>query len=718
MPFQRCSVWGWGLVFTALACARQSDPAPAPRSALFRSSEAGNLRSTKPTLGNARGIQDPLELQVVYPALTDLVRVRDSSFLLGSVANGKARLTINGSPVRVWPNGAWLAWIPFPPDSVMQFRIEARSDQDSSVLVYPVRRDRRFLPGEVRAGGAWVDSMSLSPRGQVWLPATEYLTLSARAAEGANVRVHLPDGAIVQLLPQRQPQEVLPAIRAFERDTTKLRTPDEVRYVGVIRGRAIGPDPGPVLHGPSPALIKVLGPAVLRCVMGPACPVPYSELLPPDSRWAVIETSLGQDTVRVRWPLQVALLDTLPLITEFDDDSTGTGKTDSVTPGRAVPGGPYAWFFPTGTRASVTGRANEDLRIRLSPEAEAWVPVADARTLPRGLPAPRAVAGSVTLTGSRDRVVLRIPLTQRVPFQVLENDRNLALTFYSTLGDVDWVRYGGDSLIQRVGWTQSGRDELTFSIDLSAPVWGYRTRWSRNDLLLEIRRPPKIRGRDPLRGRIIAIDPGHPPLGATGPTGLREAEANLAVSLKLQAMLKSAGARVLMTRTADTAVDLWSRIALADTSGAELLVSIHNNALPDGVNPFTNNGTSVFYNQPRSVPLADDVQRALVRRLKLPDLGISRADLAVVRLTWMPSVLCEGMFLILPDQEETLRSAKGQRLYAQGVFEGIQSFLRWRAAGGSGAGVGQAGPRASPRSNPIPSLRAPADGEAERDVAP
>jgi N-acetylmuramoyl-L-alanine amidase len=689
MHFQRCSVWGWWLCL-----------------------------STIPALVSGLPGQDPIDLRVVYPAPDDLVRVRDSSFLLGSVANGNIRVTINGSRVRVWPNGAWLAWIPFPPDGVIPFRIEARSDRDSSVLIYPVRRDPRYVPGEVRIGGAWIDTMSLLPRGQVWVPASEYITLSARAAEGADVRVRLPDGAVVRLLPQRQPEEVLPAIRAFERDTAKLRTPDEVRYIGVVRGRSIGPDPGPVLHGPSAALIKVLGRAALRCVTGPTCPVPYDELVAPDSRWAMIETALGSDTVRARWPLQVALLDTLPLITEFDDDSTGRGKTDSVTPGRAVPGGPYAWFFPTGTRAAVTGRANDDLRIRLSPEAEAWVPVADARTLPRGLPAPRAVAGSVTLTGSGDRVTLRIPLTQRVPFQVLEAERNLSLTFYSTLGDVDWVRYGSDTLVRRLGWTQSGRDELTFSVDLSVPVWGYRTRWSRNDLLLDIRRPPRIRAREPLRGRVIAIDPGHPPLGATGPTGLREAEANLAVSLRLQGLLKAAGARVVMTRTADTAVDLWSRVALADTSGAELLVSIHNNALPDGVNPFTNNGTSVFYNQPRSVPLAEDIQQALVRRLKLPDLGISRADLAVVRVTWMPSVLCEGMFLILPDQEETLRSAKGQRLYAQGVFEGIQSFLRERAGSASGSRVGPGRSGASPKSNSIPVPRPPADGESERDVAP
>jgi N-acetylmuramoyl-L-alanine amidase len=660
----------------------------------------------------------PIALRVVYPAPEDRVRVRDSSYLLGSVSSGDVRVTINGAPVRVWPNGAWLAWLPFPSDSVMQFRIEARRGGDSSVVNYPVRRDPRFVPGEVRSGKAWIDSMSLSPRGQIWVPANEYVTLSTRAAEGATVWVHLPEGSMVQLLPQRQPEEVLPAIRAFEHDTAKLRTPDEVRYVGVIRGKRLGPDPGPVLRALSPGLMEVLGRAVIRCVTGGTCPTPYADLLSPDAGWAVVEAQLQGDTVRTRWPLQVALLDTLPVVTEFDDDTTGSGRTDSLTPGRATPGGAYQWFFPTGTRALVTARVNDDLRIRLSPDADAWVPTADARPLPAGLPAPSAVVGSVTLTRRADRVALRIPLTQRVPFQVMESERSLNLRFYSAVGDVDWIRYASDTLIQRLSWSQSGIDELTFTVDLTQPVWGYRTRWDRNDLLLEVRRPPAISAADPLRGRRIAIDPGHPPLGATGPTGLREADANLAVGLALRTLLQQAGARVVMTRTTDSAVDLWSRVALADTSGAELLVSIHNNALPDGVNPFTNNGTSVFYNQPRSLPLAAEIQRFLVRRLALPDLGISRADLALVRPTWMPAVLSEGMFLILPDQETRLRSRVGQRLYARGVLEGIRSFLQFRARIQTSSDVGQLRSEASPRAQMTTSPRVSAGRTTARGVAP
>jgi N-acetylmuramoyl-L-alanine amidase len=634
------------------------------------------------------------------------------------VASGKTELTINGLPVRVWPNGAWLAWIPFPEDTLMQFRIEARTATDSAVLVYPVRRDRGSLPREVRVGGTWIDSVSLSPQGQVWLPRNEYVTLSTRAAEGSSVRVLLPDGSQVRLAPEQHWEEVPPALRAFDRDTNKLRTAPETRYVGVLRGRTLGPDPGRVLRGPSASLIRVLGRAALRCAAGWSCPTPYAELVSPDSAWAVVEAAVGSDTLRIRWPLQIALLDTLPLIAEFDDDTAGLGDTDSVTPGRATPAGAYLWFLPTGTRAAVTGRVNDDLRIRLSPISEAWVPVAEARPLPSGLPEPRATVGSVTLAPLQDRVVLRIPLTQRVPFQVLESDRSLALRLYSAVGDVDWMRQGTDTLVKRLSWAQTGRGEVTLTAELAAPVWGYRTRWSRNDLLLEIRRPPRIRPTDPVRGRVIALDPGHPPLGATGPTGLREAEANLTIAFALKKMLERAGARVLMTRTTDTAIDLWPRIALADSGGAELLVSIHNNALPDGVNPFTNNGTSVFYNQPRSAPLAAEIQRALVRRLRLPDLGVSRADLAMVRLTWMPSVLVEGMFMILPEQEAALRSREGTGRYARGVYDGIRGFLGDRVRGQPTAGVVRPGSVASPRANPSPTLRAPDGGASDSGVAP
>ena len=678
MVANRCR-HGVVLLTLAAACAPRRTVPVVPKQAPAPPRATADSAPTSTALPPVPQVHGALNLRVFYPPPDAVVEVRDSSFLLGTAGTGDARLTINGTPVHVWPNGAWLAWLPFPHDSLMQFQLEAHTPTDSTHLIYTVRR---LLPdrGRVSMGAAWLDTLSLAPSGQIWTSRDEYLSLTATAAEGALVRLRLPDGSIIPLSALPQPEEVPTAVRVFDRDTSKLKAPlRRDRYVGVLRGKAVGPDPGPILPK-DPFLAHVLAIAAGHCDREPACPVAVPTIEPQDSAWPAVEAIVGSDTVRARWPLQVALLDTLPVVVRFDDDTAGLGTSDSLTVGRALPGGTYHWFFPTGTRAQVIGRRDGELRIRLSAGSDAWVPAADSRPLQRGLPVPLGTVGSVRLTSTADRVTLRVPVTQQVPFELVESDRSLVLHLYGAVGDVNWMRYGpSDSLIRRMTWQQPAADEVTLTLELARPLWGYRAHWESNDLLLDVRRPPVIDEADPLKGRLIAVDPGHPPAGATGPTGLREAVANLAVAERLRALLTAAGARVLMTRTTDTPIDLWPRVRDAERGGAELLVSIHNNALPDGINPFLNNGTSVYYNQVRSVPLARAVQAELVRRLGLRDLGIGRGDLALVRGTWMPSVLNEGLFMILPDQEAALRDPRGQQLYALAVFEGIRNFLRQRA---------------------------------------
>jgi N-acetylmuramoyl-L-alanine amidase len=500
-----------------------------------------------------------------------------------------------------------------------------------------------------------------------------------RAAPGATVQLRWPDGSTTALAPDLGPEELPAAIRAFDRDSSRLRPViTRQRYAGAVRGVAIGADPGPIVgRPPPPSECPMMAAAGAACPMHGRASPQTSPIVPP---LPVFEAIVGTDTARSPWDIQLAPTDSLAAEIVLDDDTAGTATTDRLTVGRALPGGTYQWFFPTGTHAAATARLGDDLRLALSGGSVAWVNVADAQPLPAGLPRPRAVIESVTLTPGAGSLVLRVPSSVAVPYQVTEGARSLTLRLYGAVGDVNWMRYGGtDAYVTAMAWDQAAADEVTITLSLASPLWGYRVHWEGNDLLLEIRRPPAIDEAHPLAGRRIVVDPGHPPVGATGPTGFREADANLAVALKLRDLLAAAGAEVLMTRTSDTPVDLWPRVHFADSVNAELLVSIHNNALPDGVEPYRNNGSSVFYNQPQSVGLAMDIERALVRLLGLRDLGVGRGDLALVRPTWMPAVLCEGMFMMLPDQEAALRSSQGQALYARAVFDGIERFLEERA---------------------------------------
>jgi N-acetylmuramoyl-L-alanine amidase len=243
------------------------------------------------------------------------------------------------------------------------------------------------------------------------------------------------------------------------------------------------------------------------------------------------------------------------------------------------------------------------------------------------------------------------------------------------------MQYGGlDPLVERAAWSQTATGEFVIDLELTEPVWGYATSYDpTNALVVTIRRPPAIDAERPLEGLLIAVDAGHPPGGGTGPTGLTEAEANLAVARALQPMLEAAGASVLMIRTDPMPVDLGSRPRLAAEMDADILVSLHNNAFPDGVNPFQNNGTSVYYYQPHSLDLAKAVQAELLTELRLRDIGIGRADLALARPTWMPSVLSETMFMMVPQQENALRDRSVQRRIAEAHLRALERFVRGRA---------------------------------------
>lgn len=600
--------------------------------------------------GRRPGTSRPLAIDVVYPPAGSRVEARDSTFLYGSVSDGTASLQINGAPVRVEPNGGWLAWVALPGESPAEFTLVARLGQESARLSHRVLLPPRFVPP---ARGPWIDTLSFAPRGDLWWPRDEVVPMSVHAAEGAVLSLLLPDGGRVPLSPLPTYPAVPAGVRAFDSDSGNLvREARADRYHAGLRATVVGSDPGPML----PGSIRGRGAGPLR-----------------------VEAVLGRDTVRAVWPVRLALADSIPATVELNDDWLRTGLTDLVTAARARPGASYHWFLPAGTITAATARHDGDLRIRLAPGQDAWVPAADARPLGPGLGLGAATVGSATLRSAARGATLRIPVTRKVPFAVEETDRRLLLRLYHAAGDLDWIRHGsGNQLVEDIQWRQVGAN-VEVLVELTAPVWGYRTRWDRGDLLLEIRRPPGIHRERPLAGRVIAVDAGHPPGGSTGPTRLTEAEANLAVALRLRHLLIEAGAEVVMTRPDERAVDLWPRVQRADSADAEVLVSIHNNALPDGVNPFPNHGTSVFYYHPRALPLARFIQAELVAATGLRDLGVARGDLALARPPGMPAVLVEGMFLIVPEQEAALRTAEGQDRYARAVFEGLRRFLLWHS---------------------------------------
>jgi N-acetylmuramoyl-L-alanine amidase len=328
----------------------------------------------------------------------------------------------------------------------------------------------------------------------------------------------------------------------------------------------------------------------------------------------------------------------------------------------------------------LVGRDGGFYRVRLDESLEVFVDSTDARILPDTV-APRRVMSNMKVRGAPLGEDVVIPIGQRAPYFVEEYDRAIALTLYGVRGNTDIVNYAAvDSMVTTVEWKQETNDRARVTVNLRAAPYGYLVLWENGAMVLRLRGRPAINEHRPLAGLTIAVDPGHPPIGATGPTGLWEPQATLPIGFRLKQILEERGATVIMTRTTDSAVALGDRPIIARRANVNAFVSIHLNAYPDGVNPFVAPGTGTYFFRAHSEPLARFVQRGMVSRMGLIDLGVNYDNLAVVRGTWYPAVLCEGAFIMLPDQEAALRTPEFQDRYARGVADGLEEYFRSLAA--------------------------------------
>ena len=180
------------------------------------------------------------------------------------------------------------------------------------------------------------------------------------------------------------------------------------------------------------------------------------------------------------------------------------------------------------------------------------------------------------------------------------------------------------------------------------------------------------------RGRyLVVIDPGHggPDPGAVGIQGLRETDVVLDVALQTARLLQSRGVQVLLTRTSEVDVDLPPRVDLANSSQADLFVSLHANALTME-RPDVNGIETFYYEGGLSYGLADALQQRLMAISPgTPNRGARPGRFFVIRRTVMPSVLTEMGFVTGEVDAPRLASRPYRRQLAQALAAGILSFL-------------------------------------------
>lgn len=211
----------------------------------------------------------------------------------------------------------------------------------------------------------------------------------------------------------------------------------------------------------------------------------------------------------------------------------------------------------------------------------------------------------------------------------------------------------------------------------SEKLWGYDCYLDCDELIIKLRKEPKINPKKPLEHIVIAIDAGHGGWdgGAIGPTWAKEKDINLDIAKRLEKHLTDAGAKVVMTRDCDKDVDLYERVKIAQDAEALFSISIHANALPDGANIYEKHGTSVFYYHPQALEFAKTFKQQLTQDLGTKDDGTNKASFVLTRATLPISILVEVAYLIHPIEYNLLLKEDFREQAAVSMKAAIENYL-------------------------------------------
>lgn len=240
------------------------------------------------------------------------------------------------------------------------------------------------------------------------------------------------------------------------------------------------------------------------------------------------------------------------------------------------------------------------------------------------------------------------------------------------------------------------------SVAFSFPVANVKGQMvvSQLDLNTTIRPLVFPRGDSGARITTICLDPGHGGKDTGNRVGWHyEKVYTLALASELRDQLERAGFKVILTRNRDTYVELPARPDLANRRGANLFVSLHFNATevgrdevagpetycitPVGAASTNGRGEGADYGptpanryENKSLLLAYEIQKSLVRNLNVKDRSVRRARFAVLRDAEMPAILIEGGYMTNPGEGRRIYVADYRKQMAAAIVKGIIAYQK------------------------------------------
>jgi N-acetylmuramoyl-L-alanine amidase len=194
----------------------------------------------------------------------------------------------------------------------------------------------------------------------------------------------------------------------------------------------------------------------------------------------------------------------------------------------------------------------------------------------------------------------------------------------------------------------------------------------------QLRETEQVRRAGPsLAGRVVVLDPGHggADLGANGHE-LDEARVVLDIARRIEGRLAATGVLAVLSRSVDAAPDEIERAELANSLGADLVVSLH---CETGDSTSASGVATYFYGHDRpgawsavGERLADLIRRELVARTGLVDCQSHPRTWDLLRRTSMPAVRVDVGYLTNPEDARRLADPSFRDTVADSVVVAIQ----------------------------------------------
>jgi N-acetylmuramoyl-L-alanine amidase len=365
------------------------------------------------------------------------------------------------------------------------------------------------------------------------------------------------------------------------------------------------------------------------------------------------------------------ILPPFPLqVVEVTSDSGITRTGASEESSRLTP-------LPKGTRAKVTGRQGEWLRL----DYGAWINIQEVKVLESTVPA-SSIISKIKSRKVDGKTEIIFPLEAPVPLGVEQDADTFSLTLYNTKSQKDVISVGNDPIISAVDWQQAANEGVKYTFNLkNNQQWGYKLRYEGNSLILSLRHPPQkpmfVGFNQPLAGIKIVLDPGHGgnDPGAVGPNKYQEKEGALSLSMLLRDELTRRGATVYMTREDDRYLSLRERVDIINRLEPTIALSVHYNSVPEDADPQDAQGVSMFWYHPQAKKLAKFLHDSLVEQLKRPSHGVRWKNLALARPTTAPSVLMELGFISHPREADWIANPYEQERLAAAVADAVVGWF-------------------------------------------